>query len=162
MGADILIDPAQVSPYASWEELGVPTNRINRLMMEMAGQTPKNAVVFECVGVPGVINQIMEGAPLGSRVVVVGVCMEVDRIEPMLAINKELDFRFVLAYTGEEFERTLHQIADGAIDVEPIITSKVGLGEVADAFEALATPDVHAKILVKPDQVTPALKTGTS
>ncbi len=151
MGADVLIDPAEKSPYGSWEEMDVPSNGQARAVMEEAGRSAKSAVIFECVGVPGVINQIIEGAPAGSRVIVVGVCMETDRFEPYLAVIKEIDFRFVVAYTGEEFERTLRQIAEGEIDVRPLITGSVGLDGVAGAFDDLASPDKHAKILVKPN-----------
>ena len=56
----------------------------------MAGLTTKPAVIFECVGVPGVIEQIMMHAPRGARIVVVGVCMEQDHFEPFFGINKEL------------------------------------------------------------------------
>lgn len=35
--------------------------------------------------------------PHDTRIVVAGVCMEHDRIRPMLAINKELSLQFVLA-----------------------------------------------------------------
>ena len=51
---------------------------------QLFGTGPKQrpAVIFECVGVPGVIEQVIEGAPSGERIVVVGVCMETDRIEP--------------------------------------------------------------------------------
>jgi threonine dehydrogenase-like Zn-dependent dehydrogenase len=40
-----------------------------------ARRGPKHPVIFECVGVPGVIESIIDGAPLFSRVVVVGVCV---------------------------------------------------------------------------------------
>ena len=60
---------------------------------------PAAPVVFECVGIPGMIDQVIAGAPLFSRVVVVGVCMGDDPIRPAMAINKEIDLRFVLAYT---------------------------------------------------------------
>ena len=63
----------------------------------------KPALIFECVGVPGVIQQMFEGAPRDARIVVVGVCMETDRSEPMLGIIKELNVQFVLGYTPEEF-----------------------------------------------------------
>src|SRR5262249_45666385 len=108
------------------------------------------AVVFECVGVPGVLDQIMVAAPRGTRVVVVGVCMEPDTIHPLLAIGKELNLQFVLGYTPEEFAATLRHIADGAIPVAPLLTGRVGLGGVAAAFQDLASPDRHAKILVGP------------
>ena len=65
-------------------------------------------MIFECVGVPGVIQQIMEGAPPSARIVVVGVCMETDRIEPFFGIVKQLNVQFVLAYTAQEFAESLH------------------------------------------------------
>ena len=80
----------------------------------------------------------------------VGVCMQPDQIRPLVAINKELSLQFVLAYKPEEFAETLTNIAEGDIDVEPLITGTVGLSGVAEAFEDLANPEVHAKILVDP------------
>jgi threonine dehydrogenase-like Zn-dependent dehydrogenase len=117
---------------------------------EAAGALPRGPVVFECVGVPGVIDQIINHAPLATRVVVVGVCMEPDRIRPAMAINKETDLRFVLGYTPLEFRDALHLLADGKVDAAPMITGVVGLGGVAAAFDALADPETHAKILIDP------------
>jgi threonine dehydrogenase-like Zn-dependent dehydrogenase len=102
------------------------------------------------VGVPGVLDQLMAASPRGTRIVVVGVCMEADTIHPMLGISKELNLQFVLGYTQDEFAATLGHIASGAIPVAPLITGTVGLDGVAGAFEALASPDRHAKILVRP------------
>ena len=82
-------------------------------------QTFNQGVIFECVGVPGLIDQVMLGAPRGCRIVVVGVCMEHDSIRPMLGINKELNLQFVLGYSPEEFAKTLHNIAEGVVDLEP-------------------------------------------
>ena len=107
-------------------------------------------MIFECVGVRGVIQQILAGAPRGARVVVVGVCMEPDQFEPMYAITKELNLQFVLAYTPQEFAATLRHIAEGEIPSDPVITGRVGVEGVAGAFEELASPERHAKILVEP------------
>ena len=98
---------------------------------------------------PGVLDQIMAAAPRGSRIVVVGVCMEADAIHPMLGIVKELSLQFVLGYTQEEFAATLGHIAEGRIPTTPLITGRVGIDGVAQAFEALASPERHAKILVQ-------------
>ena len=117
---------------------------------EALGAGPKFPVVFECVGAPGVIDGIIDGAPLFSRVVVVGVCVGTDRITPAMAINKEIDLRFVLAYTPLEFRDTLHLLAEGKIDPRPLIMGAVGLDGIDAAFAALGDPERHAKILIDP------------
>jgi threonine dehydrogenase-like Zn-dependent dehydrogenase len=151
VGADVVVDPAERSPYESWRELAVWTGTDAPPQLPWIPDPPlRPAVIFECVGVPGVIQQIMASAPSQARVIVVGVCMEPDRIEPMFGINKELNVQFVLAYTPEEFARTLCTLADGRIPLEPLVTGHVGLDEVPRAFEELASPERHAKIVVEP------------
>jgi threonine dehydrogenase-like Zn-dependent dehydrogenase len=108
------------------------------------------ALVFECVGVPGMLQQVFEGAPRGARIVVAGVCMELDRLEPMFGISKELNVQFVLGYTTEEFARALRLIAEGEVAAGALITGKVGVEGVSDAFEQLGNPERHTKILVEP------------
>ena len=171
-GADVVVDPAEDSPYDAAPderylrsapdmlELAVGTvEKLKRLPVpwwhvwraaEAVGAGPKNPVVFECVGVPGVIDGIIAGAPVFSRVVVVGVCMGADRIRPSMAINKEIDLRFVLGYTPLEFRDTLHMLAEGKVDPRPLMTGVVGLDGVESAFDALGDPAVHAKILIDP------------
>ena len=41
-------------------------------------------------------------------------------------------------------------IAEGEVDVVPLITGEVGLDGVGAAFHDLANPDAHCKILVTP------------
>ncbi len=99
---------------------------------------------------PGILDGVISSAPLFSRVMGVGVCMGEDRIRPSMAINKEIDLRFVVGYTPLEFRDTLHMLAEGKIDAAPLLTGVVGLAGVAAAFDALARPDEHAKILIDP------------
>lgn len=134
MGAHVVVDPAET-----------PTMEAYRRAADL-----RPAVLFECVGVPGVLRELMRGAPQGARIVVAGVCMEDDVIKPVMGINKELSLQFVLGYTPGEFMDTLGHLAEGRIDVAPLVTGAVGLGGVADAFTTLATPNAHAKIIVEP------------
>jgi threonine dehydrogenase-like Zn-dependent dehydrogenase len=128
MGAHEIADPAEGSPF----------------------DTTKPAVVFEAVGVPGIINDVMRRAPRGSRLVVAGVCMEPDTVLPFFGTAKEMSVQFVFAYDQAEFAESLRAIADGDIDVAPMITGEVGLDGVGAAFDDLAHPDAHCKILVTP------------
>jgi threonine dehydrogenase-like Zn-dependent dehydrogenase len=172
-GADVVVDPGQDSPYKAASGHGhletpldafdlaigtieklqlvrLPWWHVWRAADKLGAATPKHPVIFECVGVPGIIEGIITGAPLFSRVVVVGVCMGADRLRPSMAINKEIDLRFVLGYTPLEFRDTLHMLADGKVDATPLITGTVGLDGVAAAFDALGDPEAHAKILIDP------------
>jgi 2-desacetyl-2-hydroxyethyl bacteriochlorophyllide A dehydrogenase len=110
--------------------------------------TPK--VVFEAVGVPGVIDDVLRRTPVGSRIIVAGVCMQRDAIHPFFAVAKEINIQFVLAYDPTEFADSLRAIADGEINVAPLITGEVGLERVDAAFDELADPGDHCKILVTP------------
>jgi threonine dehydrogenase-like Zn-dependent dehydrogenase len=152
MGADVVVDPREKSPFETWKEMAVykDPSRAPQLPPWMPGPARRPAVIFECVGVPGVIDMIMSSAAPAARVVVVGVCMERDSIEPMFGINKELNIQFVLGYTPGEFADTLRNLAEGKVNGDPLITGKVGVEGVAKAFEDLGSPEHHAKILVEP------------
>jgi threonine dehydrogenase-like Zn-dependent dehydrogenase len=171
-GADMVVDPERTSPYTAAGDRGhlddIPAaldlavdtrEKLGRLPVgwwhvwraaEKLGAGPKHPVVFECVGVPGMIEGIVNSAPLFSRVVVVGVCVGSDQFQPAMAINKEIDLRFVVGYTPLEFRDTLHMLAEGDVDPRPLITGEVGLDGVEGAFDDLADPERHAKILINP------------
>jgi threonine dehydrogenase-like Zn-dependent dehydrogenase len=173
MGADVVVDPAAESPYDAAAErgrfvdapqvFGLAVDSMSKLravpmlpwwhvmrVAEGLGAMPGGPVVFECVGVPGILDQVIASSPLYARVVVVGVCMGEDRIRPAIAINKEIDLRFVLGYTPREFHETLHLLADGTLQPSALLTGSVTLADVPAAFEALRDPERHAKILVDP------------
>jgi len=172
-GADVVVDPGVESPWEAAQARGhykdaadvfglavdsmeqlraVPLLPWARVMhaAEALGAMPSGPVVFECVGVPGMLDHVLASVPLATRVVVVGVCMGSDAFRPSIAINKETELRFVLGYTPREFHETLHLMADGKVDPAPLVTGTVGLDGVAGAFEDLADPGDHAKILVDP------------
>ena len=122
------VDPAQGSPF----------------------DTTRPGVVFEAVGVPGILDDVLRRARPGSRLVVAGVCMQPDTVHPFFAIAKEINVQFVLAYTPEEFGDSLRALAEGEIDATPVITGEVGLDAVGTAFDDLADPERHCKVLVTP------------
>ena len=173
-GADAVVDPKNGSPYTAvkqqkryfttmgglFEEAfkalnllnivpGVPWRHVVRFADDN-GLTPTGPVVFECVGMPGVIDSIIADAPIRSRVTVVGVCMEKDAFEPSLAIYKEIDLKFVFGYNPDEFAETLHFIAKKKVDPSLLHTGTVGLSGAAGAFDALGKAEKHAKVLIDP------------
>ncbi len=176
-----MVDPRDGSPYAHCRDprflpdvpavlrlvvdtseklrrLPLPWWQVWRAIQRVVGD-PVGPVVFECVGAPGVLHGIIDGVPQFARIVVVGVCMQRDRIEGAVAINKGCDLRFAAGYSPLEFRDALHLIAEGKVRCAPMITGEVGLGGVAAAFAALGDPERHAKILIDPASAVTALPT---
>jgi threonine dehydrogenase-like Zn-dependent dehydrogenase len=134
LGADVVVDPRETTAIDAWRKV--------------ANSRP--LVIFEAVGVPGMLEQSMRIAPKDTRILVVGVCMQEDRIHPLLGIMRELSIQFALGYQPDEFGGALHAIGDGRVDLAPWITGTVDIDGVPGAFDALADPEAHAKILVVP------------
>ncbi len=149
-GADQVIDPAVESPHDRWGAFGVPTTVIERAAATMFGGETKAPVIFEAVGVPGMLQSLIAEAPAGSRIVVVGVCMHTDSIEPFMAVAKEIEFRFSFGYSPAEFATTLERLGAGVPGAELLVTSSVDLAGAPGAFETLRQPGEHGKILVHP------------
>jgi len=136
MGSHQVIDPAAESIIDAWRAAG-------------DGVTPP--VMYDAVGVPGMIDQLMVQAPAHSEILVAGVCIPPDNFRPSIGIYKHLSLKFVLGWTAEEFAASLHNLAEGHIDGAKLITGNVGLNGVPGAFADLADPEQHVKILVRPD-----------
>lgn len=135
LGAHVVVDPREEPPVEAWR-------RVDGL---------RPLVLFEAVGVPGMIDDAIFAVPAQTRVVIAGVCMQPDSFRPVIAVIKEVNVQFVYAYDALEFSSTLRSIAEGEVDVTPMITGAVGLDGVSEAFTTLATPDEHVKVLVEPD-----------
>lgn len=134
LGAHEVVDPAVEPAFEAWARVG--------------GARP--VVVFEAVGVPGMLDDVLRDAPHRARVMVVGVCMEPDRVTPFFGIAKELTVGFSFGYDPDEFAATLRALAEGELDVTPMITGEVDLDGVPGAFADLADPQRHCKVLVVP------------
>ncbi|HEX7855117.1 MAG TPA: zinc-binding dehydrogenase [Sphingobium sp.] len=152
MGADIVVDPRETSPYDSWRSVAAAPDpaRYGRQTPMFSGFPFRPSVVFECVGIPGIIQQILSGAPPCSKVVVAGLCMEKDSFYPTFAIMKEIDLTFCIAFTPQEFAEAFQHIVSGRLNVGGLITNHVGLGGVPDAFVRLADPERDVKVVVRP------------
>ena len=134
IGAHEVLDPALERPMDAWRRV----------------DGAKPLVIYEAVGVPGMIDQAMVMAPRDARILVVGVCMQNDTIRPMAGIGRELNLQFVLGYDPTEFAGALNALAEGNTRYPEIITGTVDVDGVPQAFTDLGNPEAHAKILVEP------------
>jgi threonine dehydrogenase-like Zn-dependent dehydrogenase len=134
MGASVAVDPAVDDPMDAW----------------MTADGRRTPVVFDAIGVPGTLEAVIKAAPPMGRVCIVGSCMQPDSVRPLLAQAKQLTIVFSFAYDPFEFGDTLRAIAEGEIDVTPMISGTCGVDGVPAAFDELGNPEEHVKILVEP------------
>ena len=124
-----------------------PSQPLTAQVEKIAGHPPD--VIFECVGVPGLIGQTMMEAPRGCRIVVAGVCQQPDTILPLMGIIKELELQFVLGYRPADFDYVIAMIASDRVDVAYMVTDIVDLDGLPSAFEALRKPSHQCKVMLQ-------------
>ncbi|HYP63031.1 MAG TPA: zinc-binding dehydrogenase [Acidocella sp.] len=134
MGADIAIDPRGMSPYAPIPDLG--GRQVN--------------LVYECVGLPGLMQQIITSVGFGARIVMGGYCMEPEQFYVFAAQNKRLTVHFAAGEEQQDMELALRSIADGSIDVKSWLGERIGLNGVAEAMAQMSGPLAPVRTVVDP------------
>lgn len=136
MGADVVIDPRELSPYGPVHDLGMR----------------RATLIYECVGVPGVLNEIVKSVGNGARIVMGGFCLEPESLYVPCAQLKRLRIDFAGGEEPEDMALALRSIADGTVDVRPWLGARIGIGEVAGALEAMKDPRSPIRTIVDPRQ----------
>lgn len=150
MGADLVLGPGDEALGRWWAGQGLPQGLSDAMAVDPATRARSRAVVFECVGKPGMIMSLAQAAPVGATLVVVGTCMEIDGLEPALMIQKGLIVRFVFAYSDAEFREAFRMICADPERLAPLVTTRVDLAGIDGAFAALTGGGGAVKALVLP------------
>lgn len=150
MGAHVVLAPSSAAVCRWWEGQGAPIGVSDAAAAKGAGLAGRRPVIFECVGKPGLIKAISEEAPTGASIIVVGVCMSPDTIEPSFDVLKEFALRFVFAYTVPEFVEATKMIEANPAKFAPLVTGHANLDGVTAAFDALEKGGSQAKLLISP------------
>ena len=130
----VIIDAAQCAdPVAEFER--------------QTGRKP--TVIFECVGRP-MIARLIEIAPKGAHLVLVGTGMQAENFTVVSAALKKLRMSFPLAYEAEDFPFVQAMLAAGRITVDGLVTAIVNLDEASAMFTLLGKPNDHCKVLITP------------
>jgi len=82
--------------------------------------------------------------------VVVGVCMQPDRIVPVKAITKELTVAYVYMYGRKDFALAIDLLDRGRLDASAMVTDQIGFAAFPDAFDALRSDKAQCKVLLRP------------
>ena len=134
MGADVAVDPREISPYGALDGLG----------------QRQPTLVYECVGKPGLLGEIIRSVGFEARIVIGGFCLEPEELYVPPAQMKRLRSHFACGEEQQDLDLALRSIADGAIDVEAWLGGRVGLGGVGGILEEMASPAAPVRTVVDP------------
>jgi threonine dehydrogenase-like Zn-dependent dehydrogenase len=148
LGADVLVDPAELSPYGAWRELAYGSSEPVRDMMNLL-DLPR-CVVFECVGVPGVLDSIFKGCERGTRIFSAGGPPQGDHMHTMVAKRKGLNIQFGGGPSMTHWNEAFEEVCSGRLDVTPMFGYSVDLAGVPSALDAARRATGPARIIVKP------------
>lgn len=137
-GADHLVDPSQISPFEEWRRLA-----------QQSGTTSP-PVVFECVGVPGLLQSIIDDCPFRTRIFAAGGHYTSDAIQVTPATQKGVSIQFAGGPDFEDWYGTLDAVVGGRLDPRPCIGSIVGLTDVPEAIDQARRSSGPVRIIVHP------------
>lgn len=138
-GAHVTVDPAVRSPFEVFNEL-----RAERHL-------PGPAIVFECVGASGLIQNIVDSVEMGTRIYCAGGWYTGDTLNITDATRQGVTIQFGGGPMPQDWYGTLDAINDGRLDPLPSVGRVVGLEGVPDALEMARSSSGPARIIVHPN-----------
>jgi (R,R)-butanediol dehydrogenase/meso-butanediol dehydrogenase/diacetyl reductase len=110
----------------------------------------KADIVFECVGLPGLIAQAVAQVRNRGTILLLGLCTVPDTFNSFAMLSKEVRLVTSAFFTRGEYEAALDALDRGAAEPRLLVTDTIRLGEVPDMFEALKHRTHQCKVLIAP------------
>jgi len=134
LGADVVVNPSK----------GDPVGRLRELTHGKGAD-----VVIEAVGSPITVKQAVQMVKKGGRVVIFGVAPVESRVDisPFDTYFREIEIVGSYAITREAFWRSISMLRSGRIKIEPLITERFKLSELAKAFNLMEKKEGLKKLI---------------
>lgn len=116
----------------------------------MLGTKPD--IVFECVGVPGLIAQAVEQVKRRGTICLLGLCTRPDTFNSFAMLSKEVRLITSAFFTRQEYEEALDALDAGAAEPRALVTDTISLADTPARFEALRKRTHECKVLIAPGQ----------
>lgn len=115
---------------------------------EVLGGPPD--IVFECAGVPGILDEAVKQVKPHGTIAVLGGCITPDTFRPFTAMIKEVCLQFCAGYTLQDFQFTADTFERGALEPRSMVTETISLDALPAMFESLRSPNRQCKVMVDP------------
>ncbi len=110
----------------------------------------KADVVFECVGVPGLIEQAVSQVRPRGTILLLGLCTRPDTFNSFAMLAKEVRLVTSAFFTVPEYRASLDTLAEGAIEPRRLVTDTISLTDTPTVFESLKRRTHQCKVLIAP------------
>ncbi|MBT0670947.1 alcohol dehydrogenase catalytic domain-containing protein [Novosphingobium profundi] len=111
----------------------------------------KADIVFECVGLPGLIAQAVEQVRARGTILLLGLCTRPDTFNSFAMLSKEVRLVTSAFFTRPEYEAALDALARGALEPRALVSETIALGATPEVFESLKTRGHgQCKVLIAP------------
>ena len=110
----------------------------------------KPDVVFECVGIPGLIAQAVQQVRNRGTILLLGLCTRPDTFNSFAMLQKEVRLVTSAFFTRQDYEDALDALSAGAVEPRLMVTETIGLEQVPDMFAALKQRTQQCKVLIAP------------
>lgn len=108
----------------------------------------KADIVFECVGVPGLISQAIGQVKPQGTILLLGLCTKPDPINTFAMLTKEVTLVTSAFFTVQDYQASLAVLDNGAIEPRMMVTETIALSDVPTMFESLKQRSGHCKVLI--------------
>ncbi|AKH42589.1 (R,R)-butanediol dehydrogenase/meso-butanediol dehydrogenase/diacetyl reductase [Altererythrobacter atlanticus] len=110
----------------------------------------KADVVFECVGIPGLIQQGVEQVRNDGTICLLGLCTKPDTLNTFAMLSKQVKLVTSAFFTRQEYEAALEALLRGAMEPRLLVTDTISLDETPEVFESLKQRGPQCKVLIAP------------
>jgi len=110
----------------------------------------KADIVFECVGIPGLIDQAVKQVRNRGTVLLLGLCTRPDTFNSFAMLSKEVRLITSAFFTRNEYIEALQALEAGAVEPRELVTGTISLEETPDVFETLRRRTDQCKVLIHP------------
>jgi (R,R)-butanediol dehydrogenase / meso-butanediol dehydrogenase / diacetyl reductase len=110
----------------------------------------KADIVFECVGITGLIEQAVGQVRNRGTILLLGLCTKPDTMNTFAMLSKEVRLITSAFFTRGEYETALDVLDAGAAEPRLLITDVISLGDTPSRFEALRARTHDCKVLINP------------
>ncbi len=110
----------------------------------------KADIVFECVGVPGLIAQGIEQVRNRGTILLLGLCTRPDTFNSFRMLQKEAKLVTSAFFTVQDYQEALDALAAGRAEPRMLVTGTIGLEETPEVFESLRKRTHQCKVLIAP------------